>query len=157
VIITVAVTVSAALAPAMAEASINPLYCGQGVPFISGGAVGSRAQAVGANPYRVVATYYYKQRKQPQDTRVMRLGTSSWGFIHIRNGRGWSSPDTYVIVGCVLTYGRPVKREGHSYTFRFRFPSWAPAGKATGREFEVIYETSGGPKGVITAYSTDMV
>jgi hypothetical protein len=151
--------VSTTFVPSDAALGLNPAFCGKGVGVISAPAVEGRQQALAAkpDPYRVVATYYYKDRKQPQDTRVMRLGTSAWGFTHIRARRGWSTVDTYVIVGCVLTYGKPVGRQGHSYTFQYRFPREVPDQDLAGREYQVIYETSGAPKGVITAYDSGVL
>jgi hypothetical protein len=156
----VIVVASIAFVPSDAALGLNPAFCGKGVGGISAPAAGGRQQALAAkpDPYRVVATFYYKDRKQRQDTRVMRLGTSAWGFTHIRAGRRWSTVDTYVIVGCVLTYGDPVGRpQGHSYTFQYRFPREAPDQDLAGREYQVIYETSGAPKGVITAYESGVL
>ena len=90
---------------------INPIFCGKGTVLpVSAPAAGglTQARSAKANPYRVVATYYYKARKQPQDKRAMRLGTLKWGFTHIKAGRHWGTKDTLVIVGCVLTCGEPV-------------------------------------------------
>jgi hypothetical protein len=143
---------------------INPIYCGKGVGPISAPAAGRPTQALsaGANPYRVVATYYYKDRKQPQDKRIMRLGDSRWGFTHIRLRRGWSTVDTYVIVGCVLTYGEPVGQpQGSSYSFKYRFPrAMTPDQDLAGREYLVVYQTAGArgePKGVITAFESGVI
>ena len=136
------------LAPAQPAAAINPVHCGKFVPIASTN--GEQALAARQDPYRVVATFYYRNRKQRQDKRVMRQGTSAWGYTHIRNRRKWNSVETYVIVGCVLTYGTQVSRQGNAYIFRYRFPN--TPGRWAGQAFEVIYETSNGPKGVITAY-----
>lgn len=140
------------LAPTTPASAINPVHCGKLVPVAAVG--GAHAVAAGQAPYRVAATYYYRNRRQPQDKRVMRHGASAWGYNHIRKRRGWNSAETYVIVGCVLTYGTRVSRQGHAYIFRYRFPN--TPGKWAGRAFEVVYETSSGPKGVITAYPADV-
>jgi hypothetical protein len=129
-------------------AGIHPVLCGKLAPIA--GVPEWQALAARADPYRIVATFHYQESKKPQDKRVMRFGTSAWGYTHIRQRRKWNSAETYVIVGCVLTYGRRISRQGHAYVFRYRF-SGAP-GKFAGEAFEVIYETSNGPKGVITAY-----
>jgi hypothetical protein len=142
---------------------INPLFCGKGTALpVSAPAAGgpTQARSAKANPYRVVATYYYKARKQPQDQRVMRLGTLTWGFTHIKAGRHWGTKDTLVIVGCVLTYGDPVgPPQGTTYRFRYRFPE-AMTLDFGGREFTVVYQTGaarGEPKGVITAFESGVI
>jgi hypothetical protein len=142
---------------------INPISCGKGTVLpVSAPAAGgpTRARPAKANLYRVVATYYYKARRQPPDKRVMRLGTLDWGFIHIKAGRHWGTRDTLVIVGCVLTYGKPVgPPQGTTYNFTYRFPK-AMIGHQAGREYEVVYNTAGArgePKGVITAFESGVI
>lgn len=146
--------VALAIMPTSVALGINPAHCGQGTVLRAGTAGCMGALAAAPDPYRVVATYYHQGKRRPQDKRVMRLGTSAWGYTHIRSRRGWNPIETYVIVGCVLTYGKQISRQGHAYVFRYRFPG-VPLGKLGGRAFEVIYETTSGPKGVITAYDAD--